>query len=72
MQLAFQFVPTRQYFVDNVCGGAGPEGVKQQADAFVNDFGPVLAEIHQFLVRGLRPACLELLLSIWQTMTVMT
>jgi len=48
--LAFNFVPTREYFVDSIGSGSAEETSKQMLE-FVAAFAPVLQEVHQFLVK---------------------
>lgn len=51
MQVAFNFVPSRQAFMEKVAGKDDPEAVKDM-QAFIDAFSPVLAEAHKFLVSG--------------------
>lgn len=51
--VAFNFVPSRQAFMEKVAGKDDPEAVKDM-QAFIDAFSPVLAEAHKFLdERGL-------------------
>lgn len=49
MQLAFNFVPTREYFVANIGSGSSVDTSQQMTD-FVKAFGPILQQIHLFMV----------------------
>lgn len=49
LQVAFNFVPSRQAFMEKVAGKDDPEAVKDM-QAFIDAFSPVLAEAHKFLV----------------------
>jgi hypothetical protein len=51
LQVAFNFVPSRQAFMEKVAGKDDPEAVKDM-QAFIDAFSPVLAEAHKFLVGG--------------------
>jgi hypothetical protein len=48
-QVAFNFVPSRQCFMEKVAGTDDPNAVKDM-QAFIDAFSPVLAEAHKFLV----------------------
>jgi len=49
VQLAFKFVPTREQFVAKL-DTSEHDNLEQQVNAFVEAFGPLLREIHEFLV----------------------
>lgn len=49
LQVAFNFVPSRQAFMEKVAGTDDPGAVKDM-QAFIDAFSPVLAEAHKFLV----------------------
>lgn len=49
MQLAFKFVPTREQFVASL-DTSEHDNLDQQVKAFVEAFGPLLKEIHEFMV----------------------
>jgi hypothetical protein len=50
-QVAFHFVPSRQSFLEKVAGKDDPEALADMR-SFIEDFSPLLAEVHAFLVGG--------------------
>ena len=48
MQLAFRFVPSRESFLESLGSASGD--VLKDLQAFIDAFGPILREVHQFLV----------------------
>jgi len=50
LQLAFKFVPTREHFVASLDLGEHDK-LDQQVYEYVAAFGPLLKEIHEFMVR---------------------
>eukprot|EP00878_Enallax_costatus_P007049 GHUV01007388.1.p1 GENE.GHUV01007388.1~~GHUV01007388.1.p1 ORF type:complete len:203 (+),score=54.81 GHUV01007388.1:625-1233(+) len=46
--VAFNFVPSRETFMDKVAGGNDPEQ-NQQMRSFIDNFSPLLAQVHTFL-----------------------
>jgi hypothetical protein len=51
LQVAFNFVPSRQSFIEKVAGTDDPNAQKDM-QAFIDAFSPVLAEAHKLLVGG--------------------
>lgn len=49
MQVAFHFVPTRETFMEKVAGTNDPVAL-QQMRSFIDNFSPLLAQVHQILV----------------------
>ncbi len=49
LQLAFKFVPYRHSFIQEIGSGTDAE-IAQQMESFVQAFGPILEDIHKFLV----------------------
>jgi hypothetical protein len=49
-QVAFHFIPSRQSFLEKVAGKDDPEALAAMR-SFIEDFSPLLAEVHTFLVR---------------------
>lgn len=49
VQVAFHFVPSRETFMEKVAGTNDPEAL-QQMRSFIDNFSPLLAEVHKFLV----------------------
>jgi hypothetical protein len=49
-QVAFHFIPSRQAFLEKVAGKDDPEALAAMR-SFIDDFSPLLAEVHTFLVR---------------------
>lgn len=59
LQLAFKFVPTREQFVASL-DTSEQDNLEQQVQDFVDAFGPLLQEIHKYMVRLLNPSHLIL------------
>lgn len=49
-QVAFAFVPSRETFLDRLAGGKFNDQTAADMASFVEQFGGLLAEVHQFLV----------------------
>jgi hypothetical protein len=50
-QVAFHFIPSKQAFLEKVAGKDDPESLAAMR-SFIDNFSPLLAEVHTFLVGG--------------------
>lgn len=50
-QVAFNFVPSREHFMEQVAGANDPDAVTAM-QSFIDSFSPILTEVHKFLVSG--------------------
>lgn len=54
LQVAFNFVPSREHFMHQVAGSCDPDSLAAM-QSFIDQFSPVLAEVHTFLVGSILP-----------------